>query len=317
MTIEDVKRYVEQLEPEVVLLSTTYVNNKSPLEFKCKCGKFFQKSWTTIQTHKTCLCRSCARKRGWKIKRRHAGFEQDLKKVFFENGFIPLEIPINTRDKILCEDKEKYKGYISYANAKKGQHFSIFSLAFNKENLLYNLNNYAANNKNGAKVITFEERKRSCDTLLICECCCGEYFTSTLCDFTTQNHWRCSKCSNSQSKLEILTENELRKYTNDYIKQKRFDNCRNIETNYLLSFDFYLPQLNLCIEVDGEQHFKPSKFSNITEEEAIKMFEQTHKRDLQKDEYCLRNGIKLVRISYKSFYRQNKEYQEIIRNLFT
>lgn len=40
-------------------------------------------------------------------------------------------------------------------------------------------------------------------------------------------------------------------------------------------------------------------------------------KDRQKDEYCFKNGINLLRISYKSFYRQNKEYKEIIKNLFT
>ena len=83
-----------------------------------------------------------------------------------------------------------------------------------------------------------------------------------------------------------------------------------------MPFDFYLPELNLCIEVDGEQHFKPSKFSNISEEEANQNLEIRKEKDRQKDEYCLKNGIKLLRISYKSFYRQNKEYKEIIKNLF-
>lgn len=317
MTIDEVRKYISKLEPEVILLSAVYVNNKEPLEFKCKCGQIFKKSWSTIQTHKNCLCRSCARKKGWKTKRRENGYEQKLEQEFIEKGFIPLEMVDNTRSKFLCKDIEGYKGYISYANVKKGQHFSIFSLAFNKENLLYNLNNYSKNNKTGAKVISFQEKNRSCDVILQCQCQCGEYFTSTLGDFTTQHHWRCPKCSKSQSKLEILTENELQKFTKNYIKQKRFIDCRNIETNYPMPFDFYLPELNLCIEIDGEQHFKPSRFGNITQEEAIKNFEDRSKKDLQKNDYCLKNGIKLLRISYKSFYRQNKEYKEIIKNLFT
>lgn len=162
-----------------------------------------------------------------------------------------------------------------------------------------------------------KKKNRSCETILFCQCACGEFFSSSLSDFTTQKHWRCSKCSKSQSKLEILTENEIQKYTNNYIKQKRFNDCRNIETNYPMPFDFYLPELNLCIEVDGEQHYKPSKFSNITTKEAIENFKDRQKKDLQKNEFCSKKGIKLLRISYKSFYRQNKEYQEIIKNLFT
>lgn len=317
MTIKEIEEKVKEIEPDVLLLSSVYINNKTLLEFKCRCGTIFKKSWTTIQTHNSCLCRSCARKEGWKNKRRLPGFNEKVEKEFIKTGFTPLEPIKNSKDKILCKDSNGYKGYISYTNVKKGKHFSVFSLRFNKDNLLYNLKNYSTINETGTEVINFEERKRSCEILLLCQCSCGEYFVSNLGDFTTQNHWRCSKCSKVQSKLEILTENELRKYTDNYIKQKRFENCRDKNTNYLLPFDFYLPELNLCIEVDGEQHFKPSKFSNISQDEAIKNLQDRKEKDKQKDEYCCKNGIKLLRISYLSFYRQNKEYQEIIKNLFT
>jgi len=40
----------------------------------------------------------------------------------------------------------------------------------------------------------------------------------------------------------------------EYIKQKRFEKCRN---KLPLPFDFYLPNENICIEYDGIQHFKP------------------------------------------------------------
>lgn len=315
--MEEIRNQVREIEPDIMLLSTEYINNKLPLKFKCKCGKIFYKNWSTIQTRNSCLCRSCARKMGWKNKRREPDFDKELQKEFIRNGFTPLESVNNSRDKILCKDLDGYKGYINSHNAKQGKHFSVFSLKFNRENLLYNLINYSIINKTGVKIIDFEESGRSCETILFCQCPCGEYFTSSLGDFTTQKHWRCSKCSKSQSKLEILTENEIQKYTDNYIKQKRFDGCRNIKTNYLMPFDFYLPELNLCIEVDGEQHFKPSKFSNISEGEASQNLESRKEKDRQKDEYCLKNGIKLLRISYKSFYRQNKEYQEIIKNLFT
>lgn len=282
MTIEEVKQYVEQIEPEVILLSTTYINNKTALDFRCKCTRPFKKNWTTIQSRKTCLCNSCARKKAWATKRKEKNFEKKLEDVFVEKGFIPLEPVTNVSNKILCKDSQNYKGYINYTNMKNDKHFSIFSLKYNKNNLLYNLNNYSKINNTGATVIDFEEKNRSCETILFCQCACGEFFSSSLSDFTTQKHWRCSKCSKSQSKLEILTENEIQKYTNNYIKQKRFNDCRNIETNYPMPFDFYLPELNLCIEVDGEQHYKPSKFSNITTKEAIENFKDRQKKDLQK-----------------------------------
>ena len=39
----------------------------------------------------------------------------------------------------------------------------------------------------------------------------------------------------------------------NYIREKRFKDCKNIKP---LPFDFYLPEKNICIEYDGEHHFK-------------------------------------------------------------
>ena len=61
-----------------------------------------------------------------------------------------------------------------------------------------------------------------------------------------------------------------------------------------LRFDFYLPEHNICIEYDGIQHFKPvEKFGGKEEFEKMKI------RDQIKNEWCLKNRIKLIRFSYK------------------
>lgn len=62
-------------------------------------------------------------------------------------------------------------------------------------------------------------------------------------------------------------------------------------------FDFYLPQYNLFIEYDGEQHFYPVSFG-ADEFTTQKNFELIQKRDKIKDEYCNENGINLLRIPY-------------------
>ena len=36
----------------------------------------------------------------------------------------------------------------------------------------------------------------------------------------------------------------------------KFNWCKNPETNKYLPFDFYIPDLNLIIEIDGDQHFE-------------------------------------------------------------
>jgi len=61
----------------------------------------------------------------------------------------------------------------------------------------------------------------------------------------------CSKCN--KSKNEKLISNYLEINNVYYIPEKKFDTCMMKKP---LPFDFYLPNLNLCIEYDGEQHFK-------------------------------------------------------------
>ena len=58
--------------------------------------------------------------------------------------------------------------------------------------------------------------------------------------------------------------------------------------------DFYINDLNLCIEFDGKQHFEPVKHFG-----GKVNFDKTKKRDEIKNNFCFNNNIKLLRISYK------------------
>lgn len=313
-TLEEIRTKIKEIEPDVELLSTEYKNNKDPLLFKCPCGKEFVKNWTTIQSKKSCKCRSCSRKKGWKEIRRASTFNDDSIKIFKKNGFNPLEEIKNVRDKVLCIDKDGYKGRISLENIKLNKHFSIFSLKYNKDYLIYNLNNFASLTHTNTIVTDFEEKSRTCDTLIHCICECGNKFTTNICNFTTQDKTRCEKCTDSISNLEFKIKNELEKRNVNFVYQKRFKDCRNPKTNYSLPFDFYLPDYNVCIEVDGKQHFQVSYFGNETKEKAISNLKKTQYRDKIKNEYCASKEIKLVRISYLEF--KNSEYNQILNNLF-
>jgi len=98
----------------------------------------------------------------------------------------------------------------------------------------------------------------------------------------------CPKCKNSKG--ETIISNFLKKEKIKFIPQKRFDNCTFI---YPLPFDFYLPSHNICVEYDGEQHFKPILIWG-----GKKEFEKIKIRDQIKTDYCEKNNIKLIRIKY-------------------
>ena len=98
----------------------------------------------------------------------------------------------------------------------------------------------------------------------------------------------CPICKESKGEKEIrnyLIENGVK-----YIPQYKFDDCRNIKP---LPFDFYLPELNMCIEYDGVQHFKVK--SLFGGESGLK---SRQINDNIKTKYCEYNGISLLRIRY-------------------
>lgn len=120
----------------------------------------------------------------------------------------------------------------------------------------------------------------------------------------------CPKCrmSKGESKIELF----LISKNYSYVTQKKFDGCRNILP---LPFDFYLPEQNICIEYDGEQHFKPIEHilgRYLSKSQSINQFKRTKFHDSIKDKYCIENNIKLIRISYKEKIEQRME-EELCR----
>lgn len=75
-----------------------------------------------------------------------------------------------------------------------------------------------------------------------------------------------------------------------------------------LRLDFYLPDYNIAIECQGEQHFKPIDFAGKGIEWATNLFEENKIRDKRKKDICKENGIKLLYFAKKEF----ENYDSII-----
>lgn len=108
---------------------------------------------------------------------------------------------------------------------------------------------------------------------------------------TPNNHLSgagCPICKESKGELEIrnfLTKNKIK-----FINQYRFTDCRDKKP---LPFDFYLPDYNLCIEFQGEQHYRPINYFG-----GLNKFNIQVKRDKIKYEYCQNKQINLIVIKY-------------------
>lgn len=315
ITIEKITKVVEEIAPGTKILSTEYVNEKSPLLFLCSCGTKFTKSWTNIQYRKKCKCNFCSKQEGWKNKRISEEERVNWIKIVNEYGFVPLEEITHIRKKFLFQDSEGYRGYTSLENIKLGKHFSVFSLRFNESNLIYNLNVFFKNKGFDIEALSYiVSLQKTGDIKVECVCECGRHFSTNLGCIIELQKIRCDFCTKRMSNLEKLVDIEIQKYTNNFIFQKRFDDCRNINP---LPFDFYLPEYNLCIEVDGDQHEKPVDFlNNMTQAEKIENFEKIKKNDNIKTKYCEDKNIQLIRINFRDFKQKAPKYKEIIANIF-
>lgn len=97
----------------------------------------------------------------------------------------------------------------------------------------------------------------------------------------------CPICNKSRGERDVekfLIENKI-----IFIPQKRFTDCRD---NKPLPFDFYLPEMNTCIEYDGKHHRVP-----IQSWGGVDYLNTIKKRDKIKTDYCKNNDIKLIRLN--------------------
>lgn len=116
------------------------------------------------------------------------------------------------------------------------------------------------------------------------------------CYSSKQCKYRCPECVVYVGEKEV--GNILSKHNIKYIIQYRFEDCR---CKIPLPFDFYLPDYNILIEYDGEQHFRPVSFGGINDDKSLDKFIITKIHDTIKNIYAKNNNIKLIRIPYYDF----------------
>ena len=92
-----------------------------------------------------------------------------------------------------------------------------------------------------------------------------------------------------------------------FIRNKKFDDLKDVRK---LSYDFFVPDFNLLIECQGEQHKKPKNFGGISKEKAERNFLIQTKHDKMKKDYAIKNGYNLLEIDFKDF----DKIDEILEN---
>lgn len=111
---------------------------------------------------------------------------------------------------------------------------------------------------------------------------------------TPHSHTRygCSLCNSSHN--ETLISKYLNQNNIIFISQYKISIDKSINPSGYAYIDFYLPEYNMFIEYNGEQHYIPVEHFGG----EIKL-KQQQERDNFIREYCIKNNIKLIEISYK------------------
>ncbi|BBE37279.1 hypothetical protein PHIM1EF22_0060 [Enterococcus phage phiM1EF22] len=113
------------------------------------------------------------------------------------------------------------------------------------------------------------------------------------------NGTRCPRCKDSKGEAHIrkfLTDNNI-----EFIQQKKFNDLQVVKQ---LSYDFYLPELNILIEFQGEQHYKPIDFFGGSDK-----FKCQQEHDKLKRDYAKHNGIGFIEVKYtKDTYKKVANY---------
>ena len=276
-------------------LLTDYIHRSTDY-FQYVCNKHLdqgvQKSSYDIMVNCNRGCYYCGiESRGEKHRRP----ESEVKALTESKGFIYAGLDYNNNGKkskrvnihIICP-KHIHKGVqiVNYDNLEKNTGMCIYCMGYGrtKEDLQIELDEMHG-------LITILDYIDYVSPIQVKCNICGHKWSTTGVNLT-QGH-RCPNCN--KSIFELSVGNILDKYGYVYMTQYTYPDCVDKRP---LPFDYYLPDYNILIEVDGEQHYKPINFGGISNEEAQKNLEIVQHHDQIKTQYCTNNRIPLIRIPY-------------------
>lgn len=102
----------------------------------------------------------------------------------------------------------------------------------------------------------------------------------------------CPHCNSPKGERRIKIFLERNAFV--FVQQKKFDDLIGMERP--LSYDFYIPDYNILIEYQGQQHYYPVNFFGGERQFCIQQENDNKKRKYAKDK-----GMKLLEISYKDY----------------
>lgn len=309
-TIYNLKLFIQEnaLRCELLEDEGKIITEKDKLHFKCGvCGEVYTLNFNHLLLNKKDTCNKCS----YKLARENDKLPMEYyEEILTKRGYKFIDGMEQGYRKIYIQDSIGYKYITSLPNIQA----NTTPIKFHKFNpyTIENMKLYLKENE--IPVVLLEDNSKqgfsTRDEYLSFSCMeCGREYKATWGQVIATQRYRCEHCNKTQSKYEYFVEQYLIECGVYYVKQKRYDDCRNIRA---LPFDFYLPDYNYIIEVHGEQHY----YENDMFEETL---EHRQYIDKIKEDYCHNNGIGFAAIPFWLIVNshQVKRYKEIINNIIS
>jgi hypothetical protein len=300
-TIEKLKNEFEQ--QELTLITKKYeVNGK--LKYKCIYNHIYEITYNQLKQYRINnfidKCKKC----------NNIEYEKLLKEEFENQGLILLSINHDTEKNLeyICENGHNCEISFALWNIYKKKDFKNKCEKCKEQKYKTTYNKICNFIKNINYEILLSEKEyndmniKGYDKLNII---CNNNHKIQISFNNLKQGIRCSIC-NIKSKGEIKIGEYLEKIKCEFIREKKFDDCKNIKK---LPFDFYIDN-KFIIEYDGNFHFDIiSHFGG-----DIKLKKQQD-NDIIKTKYCKDNKIPLLHICYKDYKNIETIIDEFIKTI--
>jgi len=293
LTIKEVKHRSYNINKNIKILSTEYINAKEHLICECLIDHhIWSVNWSNLSQGRGCP--KCAKREKMSI--------EDAKsklKIINPNIEIISKTYVNAHKKLKCRcliDGNVWS--VTWGDLSQGAGCKICGTKSMKEIQSLSIDEIKERNKTiNSNVEIVSDTYVNNREKLKCKCLiCNKFFNKNWAKLS-QGHG-CPKCKLSIAEKQI--DQQLIDDNYHYTSQYRIKDCRNKNP---LPFDFAIFEdkektiLKCLIEYDGIQHYREVSFTN-NKIKSMENFLKTQKHDGIKNNYCANNKIPLLRIPY-------------------
>lgn len=301
LTFEQIIKNINIKNNKIEILDKEYINTKTKMSCRCsKCGNEFIASYSDIMnSSKINGCVKCEKKKNTPKKCKSTDeYKKDVFNVHKDNIIVLGEYTKSyNKIKVKCNTCEHeweteataiLKGYgCSKCGHEKNRKSTVKNITWLKEKIF---------DVHGDRIEIIDGVYYNINSVFKMKCnICEHEWSVTANSLKTRG---CPCCNISKGELKIKKYLDILniKYIQQYIITQK------TPKGGTTSFDFFIEDLNTAIEYDGKQHFEPIKYWG-----GLKKFNDQKETDIFKKDYCIKNGIRLIRIPYYEFDNINEE----------